>query len=266
MEDITNICAPGAVRVVRAHSMGFPATDPPVFSSATALREWSTTNKPPTIWKASCNNKGVRSPPSAAVEPVRVPPVPNAMEDAHRSRSWSMSPRFRPGGMHEISSHSPVPCVAAAMQSLVKSDGLPIDLLRGNDEFLSSTLGLTLEDDIITNVVTAGPAFLEGSLRVGDQIVTMDDQVRLQNVGIRQQMVSPALPTRKYEQLFRVRPAETEDHNACKFLACLAYRLHKGCMHVLIIPSSLPPLLHFLTSQPATGGGLRFCYRYCQEN
>ena len=62
----------------------------------------------------------------------------------------------------------------AAIAMLRAENGVPVDLLRDDEEYLLSTLGLKIDDTIIQYVIPAGPAYLEGSLKIGDRIVAID--------------------------------------------------------------------------------------------
>jgi hypothetical protein len=62
----------------------------------------------------------------------------------------------------------------AAIAMLCAENGVPVDLMRDDKEYLFSTLGLKIDDTIIQYVIPAGPAYLEGSLKIGDRIVAID--------------------------------------------------------------------------------------------
>ena len=43
--------------------------------------------------------------------------------------------------------------------------------MKDDSEYIASTLGLTLEDNIVNYIVPASPAHLEGSVHIGDRII-----------------------------------------------------------------------------------------------
>ena len=66
--------------------------------------------------------------------------------------------------------------VNIAMGLLCSGSGVPLDLLKGEGEYVMSTLGLVLEDDIVSYITPGGPAQLAGSVQLGDRVVAVDSE------------------------------------------------------------------------------------------
>ena len=66
--------------------------------------------------------------------------------------------------------------VRMALDLLRSGSGAPLDLMREEGECVMSTLGLVLEDDLVTYIIPAGPAQLAGSVQIGDKVVAVDNE------------------------------------------------------------------------------------------